>query len=105
MRSSLFHKILLILFLLIGLSPWIMGQPKGTISGQGPYTTAIFDSSFEKALYKGSLDIAKYHLSGLFLLKKTSGNSASSIGLLLILYCKREKILSFSYITRHAGSN
>jgi hypothetical protein len=75
MRSSLFHKILLILFLLIGLSPWIMGQPKGTISGQGPYTTAIFDSSFEKALYKGSLDIAKYHLSGLFLLKKTSGNS------------------------------
>jgi hypothetical protein len=75
MRSSLFHKLLLILFLWIGLSPWIMGQPKGNVSGQGPYTTAIFDSLFEKALYKGSLDISKHHLSGLFYLKRVSGSS------------------------------
>ena len=75
MRNSLFHKLLLILFLWIGLSPWIIGQPKGTISGQGPYTTAIFDSLFEKALYKGSLDISKHHMSGLFFLKRVSVNS------------------------------
>ena len=75
MKSSLFRSFLMILFLWIGLSPWIIGQPKGTISGQGPYTTAIFDSLFEKALYKGSLDISKHHLSGLFYLKRVSVNS------------------------------
>jgi len=75
MRSSLFHKSLLILFFWILLSPWIMGQQKGYVPGQGPYTTAIFDSSFEKALYKGSLDISKHHLSGLFYLKRVSLNS------------------------------
>jgi len=52
-----------------------MGQQKGYMPGKGPYTTAIFDSSFEKALYKGSLDIAKHHLSGLFFMKRISGNS------------------------------
>ena len=79
MRSSSFHKLLLIFFLWIWFSPWIMGQPKGYISGQGPYTTAIFDSSFEKALYKGSLDISKHHLSGLFFLKRVSMNSVRII--------------------------
>jgi len=79
MRSSLFHKFLLILFLWIWVSPWIIAQPKGTISGQGPYTAAIFDSSFEKALYKGSLDISKHHLSGLFFLKRISMNSVRII--------------------------
>ena len=75
MRNSLLHKLLLIFFMLIVLSPWILGQSKGTISGPGSYTTAIFDSSFEKALYKGSLDISKVHLSGLFFVKRVSGNS------------------------------
>ena len=75
MRSFLSVKGLLILFCWIVLSPWILGQQKNYVSGQGPYTTAVFDSSFEKALYKGSLDISKYHLSGLFLLKRTSANS------------------------------
>lgn len=79
MRSFFFHKLLLILFLWIWLSPWTMGQPEGTISGQGPYTTAIFDSSFEKALYKGSLDISKHHMSGLFFLKRVSVNSVRII--------------------------
>ncbi len=75
MRSSLFHKRQMILFFWILLSPWIMGQQKGYVPGQGHYTTAIFDSSFEKALYKGSLDISKHHLSGLFYLKRVSLNS------------------------------
>ena len=75
MRNSLLHKLLLIFFMWIVLTPWIMGQSKGTISGQGPYTTAIFDSSVEKALYKGSLDISKVHLSGLFFMKRGSVNS------------------------------
>jgi hypothetical protein len=75
MKSSLSHKCLLILFFWIVLSPWIMGQQKGFVPGQGPYTTAIFDPTFEKALYKGSLDISKHHLSGLFFLKRISGNS------------------------------
>lgn len=75
MRSSLFHKCLLILYLLTGFSPWMMGQQKGIMPGQVPYTNAIFDSSFEKGLYKGSLDISKHHLSGLFYLKRVSLNS------------------------------
>ena len=75
MRSSLFHKSLLILFFLILLSPWIMGQQKGYVPGQGTFSNAIFDSTFEKALYKGSLDISKHHLSGLFYLKRVSLNS------------------------------
>ena len=74
MKSSSCTKILLILFLWTGLSPWMMGQ-KGSITGQGPYTTAIFDSTFEKALYKGSLDISKHHLTGLFYMKRVSKNS------------------------------
>jgi hypothetical protein len=57
------------------LSPWIMGQHHGFVQGKDNYRTAIFDSSFDKALYKGSLDISKLHLSGLFFLKRVSGNS------------------------------
>lgn len=75
MRSFLFHKSLLILFFWIMLSPWIMGQQKGYVPGQGTFSNAIFDSTFEKALYKGSLDISKHHLSGLFYLKRVSLNS------------------------------
>jgi hypothetical protein len=75
MRSSLFHKFQLFLFLWIGLSSWIMGQQKGNVPGQYTYTTSIFDSSFKKALYKGSLDISKHHLSGLFYLKRVSADS------------------------------
>jgi hypothetical protein len=75
MRSFLFHKTLLILFFWIVLSQWVMGQQKVYVPGQGPFTTAIFDSTFDRALYKGSLDISKYHLSGLLLFKRTSANS------------------------------
>jgi len=52
-----------------------MGQQKGYMPGQSTYSNAIFDSSFEKALYKGSLDISKHHLSGLFYVKRVSLNS------------------------------
>jgi hypothetical protein len=52
-----------------------MGQHERTVPRQIPYPTAIFDSSFEKALYKGSLDISKHHLTGLFFLKRVSVNS------------------------------
>ncbi len=75
MKSLLSVKSLLILSCMIVLSQWTMGQQKGYVPGQGPYTTAIFDSSFERALYKGSLDISKHHLSGLFLIKRISGNA------------------------------
>jgi len=59
----------------IGLSSWIMGQQKGTLQWHINGKTAVFDSSFEKALFKGSLDISKHHLTGLFFLKRVSGNS------------------------------
>jgi hypothetical protein len=52
-----------------------MGQKKRDVPGYFKYTTSIFASSFQKALYKGSLDISKHHLSGLFLLKRVSANS------------------------------
>jgi hypothetical protein len=75
MRSSSFLKCLLALFLWIAMSSWIPRQPGGFVPGEGRYKTAVFDSSFEKALYKGSLDISKHHLSGLFYLKKVSDSS------------------------------
>jgi hypothetical protein len=76
MKSSSFIKLLLILLFGAGLSPVTLGQQKTYAPGKGPYTMAIFDTAFGKALYKGSLDISKHHLSGLFYLKRVSGNSA-----------------------------
>jgi hypothetical protein len=75
MRNSCFHKPLLIILLWIVLPAWTMGQQRKYQPGQGPYTTAIFDSAFGKALYKGSLDISKHHLSGLFYMKRISENA------------------------------
>ncbi|MCX6249021.1 MAG: hypothetical protein NTW10_14945 [Bacteroidetes bacterium] len=75
MRSFFCRKFILVLLLWTTLSPWIMGQQAGTVPGKGLFTMAVFDSSFEKALYKGSLDISKHHLTGLFYLKKVSENS------------------------------
>ncbi len=75
MRSSLFHKGWLILFFWMLITPWIMGQQENNVYRQKPNAIAIFDSSFDRALYKGSLDISKHHLSGLYLLKRTSVNS------------------------------
>lgn len=75
MRSSLFSKYLLFLFLCTGISLLTMGQTNGTIPEQVTYKTSIFDSSFTKVLYKGSLDISKHHLTGLFFLKRISDNS------------------------------
>lgn len=75
MRSSLFLKFLLFLFLWLGFSARIIGKHKGNVHGHGTYLTSIFDSSFEKALFKGSLDISKHHLTGLFYLKRISANS------------------------------
>jgi hypothetical protein len=57
----------------------MFGQEIKTISKQGPYSTAIFDTSFKKALYKGSLDIGKHHLSGLFYFKRVDENSTRII--------------------------
>jgi hypothetical protein len=64
MKSSLLIKYLLLFFLLTGISTCTVGQWKNN----------VFDSTFKKALYKGSLDISKYHISGLFFLKKISTN-------------------------------
>jgi hypothetical protein len=52
-----------------------MGQKKENVPGHFTYTTSIFDSSFKKALYKGSLNISKHHLTGLFFLKRISLNT------------------------------
>jgi hypothetical protein len=74
MRSFVFHKKPLLLVSCILLFLVTMGQQAG-ITVQGHYMTSVFDPSFEKALYKGSMDISKYHFSGIFLLKKTSERS------------------------------
>jgi hypothetical protein len=57
----------------------MFGQQIKTMSNQGPYSTAIFDSTFKKALYKGSLDIGKHHLSGLFYFKSVGEKSTRII--------------------------
>lgn len=75
MRSSLFSKYLLFIFMCIGISALTMGQTTENIAEQHLYKTSIFDSSFTKVLYKGSLDISKHHLTGLFFLKRISANS------------------------------
>jgi len=51
-----------------------MGQKKAVVSGSVPGMSSAFDTSFEKGLYKGSLDISKHHISGLFFLKRFSAN-------------------------------
>lgn len=73
MRSSVFHKKLLLILICIILTFGTKGQQAGITAGEH-YRTSVFDS-FEKALYKGSMDISKFHFSGIFLLKKTGNNS------------------------------
>jgi hypothetical protein len=75
MRNSVSSKLFLILIISLGFLSSALCQPKGYVPREGPFTTVIFDSSFVKALYKGSFDISKTHLSGLFLIKRTDTNS------------------------------
>jgi hypothetical protein len=65
----------MLLFLWFGVSVRIIGQHKGNVHEHRTCIISIFDSSFQKALYKGSLDISKHHLTGLFYLKRISENS------------------------------
>jgi hypothetical protein len=71
MRSSLLHKCWLLIVMLAGISSLASGQANGYNPGQG-YTLSVFDTSFEKALFKGTFDISKHHLSGLFFIKRIS---------------------------------
>jgi hypothetical protein len=75
MRNSLFHKFTFLVVLFTGISSLINGQSKTSGPGQGPQTWSVFDTAFEKALFKGTLDISKHHLSGLFFMKRTSPGS------------------------------
>jgi hypothetical protein len=74
MTNSFFPKHLFILLIFAGLSSWVMGQKECCTDGRNRCTASFFDSTFEKALYKGSLDISKHHLTGLFFLKRISEN-------------------------------
>ena len=71
MRNSLLHRCIFLLILLSGISPLVKGQNNGNSPGQG-YTFSVFDTAFEKALFKGTFDISKHHLSGLFFIKSSS---------------------------------
>ncbi|MCX6244188.1 MAG: hypothetical protein NTU98_05730 [Bacteroidetes bacterium] len=75
MKNSSSRSLLLILLLWTGLSSPAVCQSKGYVPGKGPWTTAVFDSSFVKALYKGTFDISKTHLTGLFMIKRSASNS------------------------------
>ena len=75
MQSFLFHRYLLTFLLLSGFSVPGLCQTAGYSPAEGPLSRSIFDSTFEKALYKGTFDISKHHLSGLFFIKRTSSNS------------------------------
>ena len=75
MQSFLFHRYLLTFLLLSGFSAPGLCQTAGYSPAEGPLSRSIFDSTFEKALYKGTFDISKHHLSGLFFMKRTSATS------------------------------
>ena len=75
MKNFLSRSFLLILSLWIVMASPATCQPEEYVPGKGPWTTAIFDSSFTKALYKGTFDISKTHLTGLFMIKRTGENS------------------------------
>lgn len=75
MKNSLSLNLFLILLLWTGLPSHAVCQSKGYVPGKDPFTTAVLDSSFAKALYKGTFDISKTHLTGLFMIKRSAGNS------------------------------
>ncbi len=75
MQSFWFHRYLMTFLFLAGLTSAGLGQTGGTSQERAPYSTSIFDSTFEKALYRGTFDISKHHLSGLFFIKRTSATS------------------------------
>jgi len=79
MQNSLLHRLILLIALLITGSQWTMGQHDDDTSGKSIEVPSLFDSTFETALYKGSLDISRHHISGLFFIKKISGEDVRII--------------------------
>jgi hypothetical protein len=75
MKNSWFHNSLLISILWIVNSSSISAQPTRNVHEQVVITHTIFDSTFKKALFKGSLDIGKHHLTGLFFIKRISDDT------------------------------
>jgi len=75
MRDSRSLSLFVVLLLRIGLSFPAECQGTTPVPGTSPVTTDVFDSSFVKALYKGTFDISKNHLGGLFMIKRTAQNS------------------------------
>lgn len=75
MQNSLFHKYTFLVILFTVISSLVNGQSKAYPPGHGSYRLSVFDTAFEKALFKGTFDISKHHLSGLFFIKRTSPGS------------------------------
>ncbi|MGA3012743.1 MAG: hypothetical protein ABSD71_01785 [Bacteroidales bacterium] len=72
MKNSWSHNFLLVSILWSLFSFNISAQTTQSVQEQKRFTTPIFDSTFKKGLFKGSLDISKHHLTGLFFLKRIS---------------------------------
>ena len=75
MSNSVPHKLLLLLLLWMTFPFMMSGQPESYLPGQDHHILAVFDSTFEKALYKGSFNISRHHISGLYLIKRVPDNS------------------------------
>ena len=70
MISSVSRRVLLLLLLGTALPLFMAGQQESYVPGKGSYATSIYDTSFQKALFQGSFDISKHHISGLFFIKR-----------------------------------
>jgi len=75
MRNSLSLNFFLIIFLCTLVPSLVVARQKGKAPVVISNKISIFDTSFDHALYRGSLDISSHHLSGLFYLKRISSNS------------------------------
>lgn len=74
MKSFISSKILFLCALWCIYAVPLQSQPSGTIPAQQTWIPPL-GNHFEKALFKGSLDISKHHLTGLLFFKQTSDTS------------------------------
>ena len=76
MKNSLSNNILFLpLFFISFFCTALSAQTVDDRSGVKGLWDPVFPPSFHKGLYKGSMDITKYHLSGLFFIKRISDSS------------------------------
>ncbi len=74
MKNLSFHKLLLLFVIISGTLTCQSQKPMFTIY-QSEHWLPTFGEGFQKALYKGTLDIRENHLTGLMLIKRTSDTS------------------------------